>query len=104
MKPRLRESSQPRGQRETTLASADAPFVIAVRVKPRSPVSTLENDGSGTWIARLRSPPVDGKANTELVGLVAQHFACAKSLVSVISGATARLKLVKVDRTDASSR
>ena len=71
-------------------------FVISVRVKPRSSVSVLEQDTSGTWVARLQSSPVDGKANTELVALVARHFGCAKSSVSIISGATARLKLVRI--------
>jgi len=70
--------------------------VISVRAKPRSPVSSLEEDGSGTWIARLRSAPADGKANAELVALVARHFGCAKSSVTVISGASARLKLVRI--------
>lgn len=71
-------------------------LVIAVRAKPRSSVSVLELDSAGTWVARLRSSPVDGKANAELVGLVAKHFDCSKSSVSIVSGASARLKLVKI--------
>lgn len=74
----------------------DNSFVISVRAKPRSAVSSLEADASGTWIARLRSSPVDGKANAELIGLVAKHFGCSKSSVAIVSGASARLKLVKV--------
>ena len=73
-------------------------LVIRVRAKPRSAVSALEPDGSGGWIARLRSPPVDGKANAELVDLVAEHFGCSRSSVSVISGASARVKLVRIIR------
>jgi uncharacterized protein len=71
-------------------------FVITVRAKPRSLVSSLEAEGSGTWIARLRSGPSQGKAIAELIGLVANHFGCPKSAVTVISGASARLKLVRV--------
>ncbi len=90
---------------KTTQPSAESSsFVIAVRAKPRSPVSTLETDGAGTWVARLRSAPVDGKANIELVDLVAKHFGCAKSSVSVVSGASARLKLVRVDGATAAPR
>ena len=74
-------------------------FVITVRAKPRSPVSSLEMEPSGNWIARLRSSPVDGKANTELVGLVAKHFGCPQTSISVISGASARLKLVRIAGT-----
>jgi uncharacterized protein YggU (UPF0235/DUF167 family) len=73
--------------------------VISVRAKPRSSVSALEQEASGTWVARLRSSPVDGKANAELIALVAKHFGCARSAVAVVSGATARLKLVRIDRS-----
>ena len=82
--------------RRATKSSGDTSFVISVRAKPRSAVSSLEAQAGGTWIARLKSSPVDGKANAELVGLVAKHFGCSKSSVSVVSGASARLKLVKV--------
>jgi hypothetical protein len=50
----------------------------------------------GAWLAQLKSPPVDGKANQELIALVAKHFGCAKSAVSIKSGASGRLKLVQV--------
>lgn len=82
--------------RRTTKSSGDTSFVISVRAKPLSSVSSLDAGAGGTWIARLRSSPVDGKANAELIGLVAKHFVCSKSSVSVVSGASARLKLVKV--------
>jgi len=80
-------------------SSVTGSFVITVRAKPRSSVSALEPENPGTWVARLRSSPVDGKANTELIALVAKHFGCARSCVSVISGATARLKLVRISGT-----
>jgi hypothetical protein len=83
------------GQRATK-SSGDNSFVIRVRAKPRSAVSLLEAEASGTWVARLRSSPVDGKANAELIGLVAKHFGCSKSSVAVVSGASARLKLIRI--------
>lgn len=75
---------------------AAATLVITVRAKPRSAVSALQRDAAGTWVARLVSPPVDGKANEELIGLVARHFGCPKSAVSVRSGASARVKRVMI--------
>jgi uncharacterized protein (TIGR00251 family) len=72
-------------------------MVIQVRVKPRSRLSRLEKAEDGTWTAHLKSPPVDGKANAELIALIAQHFSAAKSAISIKSGASARLKLVKIE-------
>ena len=69
---------------------------LQVRVKPNSGASSLVQAEDGTWIARLKSPPVDGKANKELIGLIAAHFGCAKSAVTIRSGASGRMKLVRV--------
>jgi uncharacterized protein len=71
--------------------------VIAVKVKPNSRVSVLEQVEGGSWLAQLKSPPVDGKANAELLALVARHFGCPKSAVTLKSGASARTKLVRID-------
>jgi uncharacterized protein (TIGR00251 family) len=71
--------------------------VIAVKVKPNARVSLLEQDERGAWLAQIKSPPVDGKANEELIALVARRFGCPKSAVSIKSGASARTKLVRID-------
>ena len=70
---------------------------IQVKVKPRARVSLLTPDKGGGWLAQLKSPPVDGKANEELVALVARHFGCRKSAVSIKSGASSRTKLVQIE-------
>ena len=69
--------------------------VIQVKVKPNARSSSLE-EIDGVWQARLKSPPVDGKANQELIALVAEHFGCPKSAVSIKSGASGRMKLVRI--------
>jgi uncharacterized protein (TIGR00251 family) len=71
--------------------------VIEVKVKPNARTSSLEPTADGGWLAQLKSPPVDGKANAELIGLVARHFGCAKSAVAIKSGASARTKRVRID-------
>ena len=78
---------------------ADPPdsFILQVRVKLRSRVSELVRGSGGEWIAHVTAPPVDGKANAEVIGLVAAHFGCAKAAVSIKSGASGRTKLLKVE-------
>ena len=70
--------------------------VIQVKVKPSARVSTLTETSPGVRLAELKSPPVDGRANEELIALVARHFACRKSAVSIKSGASGRTKLVRI--------
>lgn len=69
---------------------------IQVKVKPNARVSLLEEQEDGSYTASLKAPPVDGKANSELVALVAKRFGVAKSAVTIKSGAGARLKLVSI--------
>lgn len=69
---------------------------IQVKVKPNARVSSLEEASDGLWRAQLKSPPIDGKANAELVALVAKKFACPRSAVSIKSGASGRMKLVQI--------
>ena len=45
----------------------------------------------------MKSPPVDGKANAELIALVAEQFGCRKAAVSIKAGASGRMKLVRID-------
>ncbi|RYD36686.1 MAG: DUF167 domain-containing protein [Verrucomicrobiaceae bacterium] len=71
---------------------------IRIRVKPNARESMLEELPSGEgWVARLKSPPVDGRANEELTALVAEKFSCRKAAVSIRAGASGRLKLVRIE-------
>jgi uncharacterized protein (TIGR00251 family) len=72
-------------------------IVIQVKVKPRSRVSLLTPAESGAWLAQVRARPEDGKANDELVDLVAAHFHCRRSAVSIRSGASSRTKSIRIE-------
>jgi uncharacterized protein len=74
-----------------------ASTIISVKVKPNARASALELAADGTWLAHIKSAPVDGKANEELVALIARQFKCAKAAVSIKSGASGRTKLVRID-------
>ncbi|CAN5250961.1 DUF167 domain-containing protein [soil metagenome] len=71
-------------------------MILSVKVKPNARASKLTPMDDGTWTATLRSPPADGKANEELITLVAAHFGCPKSTVSIRSGASSRSKRVEI--------
>jgi uncharacterized protein (TIGR00251 family) len=71
-------------------------ITLQVKVKPNARTSSFAQAADGTWVATLKSPPVDGKANAELIGLVAAHFGCRKADVVIKAGASGRTKLVRV--------
>jgi uncharacterized protein (TIGR00251 family) len=76
-----------------------ASVTLKIKVKPGSQSSSLAQAADGTWIARLKSPPVDGKANQELIALVAARFRCRKAAVMIKAGSAGRMKLLKVETT-----
>lgn len=79
------------------MPGSTAPTLIRVKVKPNARQTSLEQLPDGSWLARLRSPATEGRANRELLALVAEHFRCPKAAVSVKSGVTSRTKLIRIE-------
>jgi len=70
---------------------------IQVKVKPNSKEQKVEKSIDGSLIVRLKSPPVDGKANKELIKLLAKKFKVSKSKIKIKSGLSAKNKLIEID-------
>jgi uncharacterized protein len=72
-----------------------------VRLTPKGGRDAVEgweaaSDGSEHLKCRVRAVPENGKANTALVALLAKTLAVPKSAVTIVSGATSRLKRVEI--------
>ena len=70
---------------------------LRVKVKPGSRQEELTELPDGSWLARVKAPPVDGKANAALIALVAAHFGVPRARVNIKSGAGSRMKLVQLE-------
>lgn len=70
---------------------------LVVRVKPNAGSNALEQQSDATWVARVKAPAADGKANAALIAVIAAHFAVPKRAVTIKAGVTARTKLVLVE-------
>lgn len=66
--------------------------VINVRAAPRSSRAGLDGVVGDALKVRVCSAPVDGRANKELIEVVADAFGLAKSSVSFKSGETSKTK------------
>jgi len=76
-------------------------IVVAVRLTPKGGRDALEGieemaDGRPVVRARVRAAASDGAANAALIRLVARSLAVAPRDVSLVAGATARLKRLKI--------
>ena len=70
---------------------------LRLKVKPGSREEELSELDDGSWLARVKAPPVDGKANAAVIELIAKHFGVRKAQVTIKSGASGRLKLVQIE-------
>lgn len=68
-----------------------------VKVKPNSKRQSIEEQPDGSLTVHLKSPPVDGKANQELIALLAEKFNVSKSNINIKSGLSSKNKLIEIN-------
>jgi hypothetical protein len=73
---------------------------IAVRLQPRAKANEIVGVRDGVLVVRVTAPPVDGRANDALCRLIAKRARVGVRSVSVVRGASARKKLVRVEGID----
>ncbi|BAZ42867.1 hypothetical protein NIES4101_88370 [Calothrix sp. NIES-4101] len=69
---------------------------IRVKVKPNSKIPRIIEEDNKNLTIYLKSPPVDGKANQELIQVLAEKFNVPKSSITIKSGLSSRQKLVEI--------
>ncbi len=70
--------------------------ILKVKVKPNSQQQSIEAKANGSLKVCLKSPPVDGKANQELIKLLAKKFNVKKSEITIKSGLSSKNKLIEI--------
>ena len=78
------------------IAPASGGCVLTVKACPRANRTEVAGIDAGWVRVRIQAPPVDGKANAELVQFFAKQFDLPKRAVEILSGDTGRLKRVKL--------
>ena len=68
----------------------------SVKVKPNSKQQKIIEESDGSLTVFLKSPPIDGKANSELIQLLAKHFDISKSSIEIKAGHSSRQKIVDI--------
>ncbi len=74
-------------------------IALSVRLTPRGGRDALDGvetlaDGRSVLKARVRAAPTEGEANAALIQLLAKEFRLSRSQLSIVAGASARLKTV----------
>jgi len=69
---------------------------IYIKVIPKSSQRKVEKMDDGTYKVLVTVVPEKGKANQEVIKLLAKYFQVSKSQITILSGKTAKVKLVEI--------
>jgi hypothetical protein len=69
---------------------------ISVSVKFENRKTKLEKISENKYFVFVKAEPVQGKANKEILKIVAKHFKKSEEDIKIISGAKGRKKIIKI--------
>ena len=72
---------------------------LELKVVPQSGKQALTLDKSGVIKCYLKSAPVDGKANQELIKFLAKQLKIEQNDISIVQGLTGRKKVLSIKTT-----
>jgi uncharacterized protein (TIGR00251 family) len=71
-------------------------LILNIKVEPRSSRSEIVGPYGDGIKVKLTSPPVDGRANKELIDLLSKEFKIRKKDIEIISGQNSRYKIIRI--------
>ena len=69
---------------------------VTIRVRPGSARPGVGGEHDGALVVRVSARAVDGKATEAALAAVANAFGVRRSAVSLVSGASSRVKIVEI--------
>ncbi|MBU1126355.1 YggU family protein [Patescibacteria group bacterium] len=77
-------------------------MILTVEVKPNAHESKIVAwKDRGTVVIAIKAPPVDGKANQELVKFLAKELNVPKTQIEIVRGQGSRVKHIRLpDKTN----
>jgi uncharacterized protein len=80
------------------IVEKDGAVVFYVKVVPRSSRGEIIGEHDGTLKIKLKSTPVDGGANAELIKLLAKQLNVSTDAIQITSGHTSKSKRIRISR------
>lgn len=74
----------------------DSLVILNIRVVPKAGRSLVRREPDGSFKVYLNKPAIEGRANEELIKLLAKHLGVKKYLISIIKGEKSRNKVVRI--------
>jgi uncharacterized protein (TIGR00251 family) len=78
------------------LIEKDGSITFPVRVIPRSSKTEIVGEHDGMLKIKLKSPPVNGAANDELIRFLSKLFGVPNATIEIVSGEASRSKRIRI--------
>lgn len=69
---------------------------VKVTVKPNSKFEKIEEDFEGNLKIWVKEPPKEGKANYQIVKLIAKYYKVPKGAVKITKGKQSKFKIIVI--------
>jgi len=70
---------------------------LNIKVHPRASQQKVQKTGEREYSVRVLSPPSEGKANKEVIAVLASYFRLPPSRVKILRGKKSRNKIVVIE-------
>ena len=71
-------------------------LILNLKVNPRSSKSEIVKIDEKNYTIKVKNPPIEGRANREVIEVLADYFKVPKSQIEIIKGLTGSHKTVKM--------
>lgn len=83
-------------EQRTWISENEVGITLVLHVQPGAKRTEVAGEHGGALKVRLAAPPVEGRANDELIAFMAKAFGVPKRNVVILSGETGRNKRVRI--------
>ena len=78
------------------LKETSSGITFSVKVQPRARKNAITGTVGDALKLALTAPPVEGKANQAVIEFLADFFEIPRSSITIASGASSRLKVIRI--------
>ncbi|GIL16648.1 MAG: UPF0235 protein [Oligoflexia bacterium] len=70
--------------------------IISLHVQPQAPKSQIIGEYNNCLKIKIKAPPVDGKANDEIIRFFSEILHCSKNKIEILKGDKSKQKKILV--------